>query len=433
MPRSPEIHQYVAVDGTVSYWISYRWEGRRKHETFQTFEAAKEAVARLVYLRTIRAAPAKMRGKSLTLAEFIALEGEDYKSSGWWIRHVKRRCSPSYIQNLRYDLDRWVGPRSGDREPLSFCLGNYPLADIDTDVVDVWTNWMEQEGATASTMTKLMSIVSGILTKAKTWRYLDPKADNPFNTTERPEYSPDPPERALDAEQIYKLKAAMETEQDSLIVSLLAFVFLRMQEARPLIWSDLIDADGKPRKRLRVKRTVSGDVVREKKGKSKAALRLIPIPEPVQAEIAAFYLASGKPDGDQLVFTDSDGGMLNSTNWRNRCFYPATQRSGLAAYAKKQGFPKITPHACRDTACTLAAIAGIPTATISVWVGHGSEQVTETYYKTIFEDADKVTVRKSMDDQIREARDKVRQPEGRKLSPRGSIYIGYEAGYEQTG
>src|SRR5919204_660446 len=77
---------------------------------------------------------------------------------------------------------------------------------------------------------------------------------------------------------------------------------LRPAEAYALVWGDVIDDRGKPRKRLRVQRAISGEEVSTTKSQRGREPDLF---TPVARELVELYLARGRPDLDTLVFPDS--------------------------------------------------------------------------------------------------------------------------------
>ena len=118
--------------------------------------------------------------------------------------------------------------------------------------------------------------------------------------------------------------------------------------------------------------------------KSRAARRTIKIPEPVmetlkdwqkwQAEYAAKY--SGPfANALNLVFTNSFGKPLSTTNFLHRAFYPML----TTAKIKRDG-QKINMHTLRHTHASQLLAAGVNPLAVAQRLGHSSPAVTLSIY-----------------------------------------------------
>jgi integrase len=81
----------------------------------------------------------------------------------------------------------------------------------------------------------------------------------------------------------------------------------------------------------------------------------------------------GEPD--DLVFTAPRGGVIRSSNFRNKVWNPAVEASGLA--------PMII-HDLRDTAASLAISAGASIKAVQRMLGHASAAMTLDVYGGLF-------------------------------------------------
>ena len=77
-------------------------------------------------------------------------------------------------------------------------------------------------------------------------------------------------------------------------------------------------------------------------------------------------LVAGRPQ-DAFVFTAPQGGVLRVRNFRRAGFEPAVKAAGL---------PRITPHAHRHTAASLAIAAGANAKVVQTMLGHKSATMT---------------------------------------------------------
>jgi integrase len=110
--------------------------------------------------------------------------------------------------------------------------------------------------------------------------------------------------------------------------------------------------------------------------------RTVPIPGFVVDELEKHAQGKGP---DDLVFTNSAGGMLDNTNFRRNIWNPAARSIGL------DGF---TPHDLRHTTASLAVSAGANVKALQRLLGHASASMTLDVYSALFDsDLDAVAER----------------------------------------
>jgi integrase len=163
--------------------------------------------------------------------------------------------------------------------------------------------------------------------------------------------------------------------QNAALVSVLAYEGLRPGEAYALVWGDVLDDRGRPRKRLRVHRAVSGDEVSTPKSQRAREPELF---APVARELAELHLAQGRPGPDALVFPDSEGGHLRRQNWRRRVWIPALQRAGVAYFRS---------YDLRHTCATLLRYEGRTLNEVAEHLGHADPGFTARAYAHVRRDA----------------------------------------------
>lgn len=102
--------------------------------------------------------------------------------------------------------------------------------------------------------------------------------------------------------------------------------------------------------------------------------RVVPLPRFLVDDLA--LVAVGRR-GDDLLFTNSAGGLLNNSNFRRHVFDPGVRAVGLAPF---------TPHNLRDTAASLAISAGANVKAVQRMLGHASAAMTLDVYSGLFTD-----------------------------------------------
>lgn len=80
---------------------------------------------------------------------------------------------------------------------------------------------------------------------------------------------------------------------------------------------------------------------------------------------------------DDYVFPAPEGGVLRNSNFRRRCFNPATERVGLSGFV---------PHELRHTAASIAISAGASIKALQRMLGHASAVMTLDRYGHLYPD-----------------------------------------------
>jgi hypothetical protein len=94
---------------------------------------------------------------------------------------------------------------------------------------------------------------------------------------------------------------------------------------------------------------------------------------PLAVDLAAWRLASGRPDGDQLVFPKRGGGLWRDhdwANWRRQVFGP------LAATVGARG---MHPYDLRHAFCSLLIAEGLSVVEVARQAGHAPTMTLGTY------------------------------------------------------
>ena len=123
--------------------------------------------------------------------------------------------------------------------------------------------------------------------------------------------------------------------------------------------------------------------------------RTVPIPRFLVDDLSAL-IAGRRPD--DLVFSNSAGGVLDNTNFRRHVFTPSVRALGLEP---------LTPHDLRHTTASLAVSAGGNVKAVQRLLGHASAAMTLDIYAGLFSD-DLDAIAELLDGAAREAEDRLR-------------------------
>jgi integrase len=220
--------------------------------------------------------------------------------------HAVASLRPGTLESYAYVLDKWIVR----------LLGPLRLRDLTRESIDQFRAQLAAAGAGAPTINRCLGILQGVLQRAVEWRRLPA---NPVAGVPRVGHVRDIGIDARTPEVVEAIRAKL-ARADAALVSVLAYEGLRPAEAFALEWRDVLDLAGRPRDRLQVRRSVSGDDVGTPKSKRAREPELF---TPVARELAELYLACGRPPVRSLVFPAAKGGRLRRHNWRARVWVPA--------------------------------------------------------------------------------------------------------------
>jgi integrase len=307
-------------------------------------------------------------GSNATLEEFLV---------EWWDTYAASRLRPNTLESYTTLLDKWIVPY----------LGRKRLRDVTRETIDVYCARIRADGAGAPTVNRSLGLLQGVFHRAVEWRRL---AWNPVVGTRRLSHTRSATIDARTPETVEAIRDRLDSK-DAALVSVLAYEGLRPGEAYALIWSDVVDERGKPRKRLRVQRAVSGGEVTTPKSARAREPELFP---PVARELVELHLAQGRPAPDALVFADSAGGHLRRQNWRRRVWIPALERAGV---------PYFRSYDLRHTCATLLLYEGRTLNEVAEHLGHSDPGFTARTYAHVMRDASRLR-RITISEAIRRAR-----------------------------
>lgn len=339
-------------DGSpLTKWVS----GRTKAE----FEDAKRAIKEY-YIAGTGLRPDRMFGE-------YTIE--------WYRVHKEPRLSSSSKNGYRSMLNKYVLPAFGDRN----------LRAITATELQDWINGFA--GMSDSSITLVMTILSGVFSAAKSDRIID---QSPAADLTKPEAGKKTARRALTGEEtgallrlIDGLLGDPERIQDALYLATMYYLGVRPGEARGLQWGDFDwDAD-----RVHIQRDI--DYTKRGDGnvgelKTDAADRTIPVP----AALRNILYPRRELPGTFLLRGSRSGKPLSSAS-AARIWIRCMVDLGLARRREQaddkrdirdKWDPIITPHYLRHNYITMCWEAGLdPLVTMRI-VGHKDYRTTANVY-----------------------------------------------------
>jgi integrase len=278
-------------------------------------------------------------------------------------------------------------------------LGMMKLHEFDSQVMVRWQDARLDDDAGPAVLGKTQTLLSQIFDRAVLEGYLP---HNPLASMKRPGYKKKKA-RFLSATQVESLRSWYLDHDDlgsATLISVLAYIGIRPQDALALEWNDL-DAD------LYVgKKNIGGEIVPgDKTGDGHE--RWVKVHPTVRADLMTWREAI---PNERLIFPNQNGQpwtAANYNNWRSRkqekdgqpakikCFKRAALDCGLGWELK--------PYDLRHTAATLYAAAGWNHLEIARQLGHTPEVSVRVYQHLL--DRHIGQDRRSIDNMISEARE----------------------------
>lgn len=186
--------------------------------------------------------------------------------------------------------------------------------------------------------------------------------------------------RALTPDEVEQLRAAVPTERDRIIISLIAYAGLRPAEVCGLTWRHVGD------ELILVEQSAqNGKLKSTKTGKS----RSIPIISSLAEDLAAY----GRRGDDDLVVSGDRGGILSWGHWSTHVWKPACKASGITARA----------YDLRHTFASLMLAGGASVIDTSAALGHSKNSQTLDTYSHAYARG-QLPTRVPLDDAIRDVR-----------------------------
>lgn len=274
-------------------------------------------------------------------------------------------------------------------------LGHLSLVELKPSRLAEWQESRLRAKAGPAVLGKAQRVLSQVLDSAVLpHEYLDA---NPCTTLKAPDYRKRE-HRWLTAGDVEALRLWF-IERDDLgsatLISILAYVGIRPQDALARLWSDVGE-------RLSVTTKNTDGEIRDGSKTGTAYKRRVELPEMVAIDIEEWRLASR---GTGLIFPRAKDGLPwtknDWDNWRSRHPREGKRPRCFKAAAESIGADKLRPYDLRHTAASLYAAAGWSAVQIAAQLGHSPTESQRDYQHLIYEDR---RDRGSIDDYIREAR-----------------------------
>jgi integrase len=349
------IERRTRSDGRTVYVVRWYESGRGSTKRKRTFDRRRDAElfeASIRRARQLGQLASEVIGSNATLEEFLI---------EWWDTYAATHLRPNTLATYTTLLDKWIVPY----------LGRKRLREITRETIDTYAAQLRVAGAGAPTVNRALGLLQGVFHRAVEWRRL---AWNPVVGVRRIAHTRAETIDARSPETVETIRARLDP-QNAALVSVLAYEGLRPAEAYALVWGDVIDDRGRPRKRLRVQRALSGQEISTTKSHRGREPELF---TPVARELLELYLARGHAAPDTLVFPDSEGGHLRRQNWRRRVWIPALERAGV---------PYFRSYDLRHTCATLLLYEGRTLNEVAEHLGHADPGFTARTYTHVMRDA----------------------------------------------
>ena len=244
-------------------------------------------------------------------------------------------------------------------------FGSMPVRRIKPSHVDDWVADMIEQGLSVSKITESLGVLKRVFDRIVRDRTI---ATNPCSLRvatlpkrfqmERPVLSP---------AEVERLARAMTHESDRVLVRLIAFGGLRINECFVLQWSDL----DLGRKTLTVHQSVGEVNGRLIIGPTRRyARRTITLPDTLATQLLTL---KNSQSSMALVFPTRRGGYRRYGNWRRDVWDPACEACGL----------NVRPHDLRATCASLLIDAGASPKDVQAHLGHESVETTMRWYARI--------------------------------------------------
>jgi integrase len=336
---------------SVMVYASADREARRKADTLDAeIRNRKAAGERVVSIAVDAPEP-------LTLSEFLPI----------WLEAHGKELARSTQQSYAGVWDKWIGPR----------LGAKLVKDITPAQLARFRAEIEREGANPPTVLRVLAVLGSVMTEAVRQGQI---ATSPTRAVSRPRQRRNRAVRPPSPERVEVIRAALASDVDQALVTLLAYVGLRPQEALAAIWSD-----------------IASDKLIVDASKTERT-RVVPLLPTVRKELAALQLRQGRPGPAAPIIATSSGEAWSDSRFRS---FRRHRWSKVA--------PGMRPYDLRHAYVSLMIQAGHTVVEVAKWAGH-SPQVCLGTYAHLF---DTVTDRIDPDLAIRAARYGIRPDEKR--------------------
>lgn len=352
-----------------TYRVKYREGDRQRSKTFPTKAAADRYDAE-VKRRQLEGKPISRRQDAPTLEEFTI----DWLTG-------RADLAPKTLETYTQAIEKHVLPHLGHLRVHG--------TEIRPGTLAHWQRERLAEGAGPSSIRIAGMVLSQILASAVLpYELLDA---NPMTSIKPPAEPAKEPRflAAIDVERMRRSLIDQDNIESATLVSILAYVGIRPQDALALEWKHV------SKELTVIQKNTDGKIVPGSKT-GQAYRRRVNIPDPVVADLEGWRVQQGKPTSGLIFPRAKDGNpwrRADYQNWRRRHF------KATAAHA---GVGNLNPYDLRHTCASLLAAAGWNHLEIAAQLGHSPETSVRVYQHLIRTGFGE---RKPIDDWITEARE----------------------------
>lgn len=321
------------------YWIETT-EGRKRRSVYGA--TRKECANKLAVAKKTKDDAPVFVPTNITVKEFF----EQYEDA---VKDTMKRRSFETCQDIT-------------RLHLLPALGGLKLKDLGREHVQRLYSRKRDAGLAAASVRRIHDVLSSALNHAVKWRLI---GHNVCKEVSRPRV-PAPEIRPLSKDEAKRFLTAAEGERHQALYVLGVTSGARWGELNGLFWSDL-DLD---RRLMRIQRALVrgyGEYTFEEP-KTRGSRRSVGLTKMAVAALERHrerQAAEGlEADGDSLVFTNSVGKPIHSSNFIRRSFKPLLKRAGL---------PDTNWHAATRHTCTcILLLEGVNPKSVAMQMGWSS-------------------------------------------------------------
>ncbi len=239
-------------------------------------------------------------------------------------------------------------------------LGDVALQKLRPELIARWQADRLAAGGGRVSVAQALTLLGNILQRALEAERISTNPARLVRKARAPRRTEIRPLAPVTVEQLRVSSAA----RDATLISVLAYAGLRPSEALALRWEDVRE------RTILVQRAIVLGGEDDTKTTQHRTIRLL---APLKLDLAEWRLASGRPDGDALIFPGHDGGpwtVAAYASWRRRAFDRAVAGSDIG---------HATPYALRHSFASLLLHEGRSVIYVARQLGHDA-RLTLTRY-----------------------------------------------------